>query len=193
MARRRQNRARALSALASLLAFLSRGIDDVATGLARLGSPCAGVGKSSSSSRPTARSCPARAADHRSRSTAAALRSESTGRTVAAAVSKLLAGSQVHVVLAPARFVFRPLELPRAAGAFLDGVVRSQIDRLSPWSASAAVFGWSAPVDIGSDKIALTVAAAARTQVDQIAAGAHREQSGLRRDVDPPGAKRENR
>ena len=74
----------------------------------------------------------------------------------------VLARSRVDAVLASSRFVFRPLELPRAANPFLEGVVRAQIDRLTPWSASDAAFGWSAPADVGSERIALTVAATAQ-------------------------------
>lgn len=81
----------------------------------------------------------------------------------------LLAQSQVDVVLAPSRFVFRMLELPRGANQFLEGVVRSQVDRLTPWSASDAVFGWSSPVDAGSDRIAVAVAATASALVAPIA------------------------
>jgi general secretion pathway protein L len=81
----------------------------------------------------------------------------------------LLAQSRVDVVLAPWRFVFRTLELPRGASQFLEGVVRSQIDRLTPWSASDAVFGWSSPVDAGADRIAIAVAATASALVAPIA------------------------
>ena len=81
----------------------------------------------------------------------------------------LLAQSQVEVVLAPSRFVFRPLELPRGADQFLDGIVRSQIDRLTPWSANNAVFGWSASLDAGADRTAVIVAATARALVAPIA------------------------
>ena len=81
----------------------------------------------------------------------------------------LLARSRSDVVLAPSRFIFRTLEFPSAAGQFLEGVVRSQIDRLTPWSAGDAVFGWSAPVDAGPDRIAITVAATASTLVVPIA------------------------
>ena len=88
---------------------------------------------------------------------------------LSARLRTLLAGSRVDVVLAASRFVFRPLELPRAADPFLEGVVRAQIDRLTPWSASDAAFGWSAPAHVGSERIALTVAATARTLLTPIA------------------------
>ena len=53
----------------------------------------------------------------------------------------LLAGSQIDLVLKSSHFIFRSLELPARASEFLDGVVRAQIDRLTPWSPSEAVFG----------------------------------------------------
>ena len=87
---------------------------------------------------------------------------------VSARTRSVLKRSEVHVLLDPSRFIFRPLELPRAATPFLDGVVRAQIDRLTPWTASDAVFGWSAPADVGADKVRLTVAATARSEVTPI-------------------------
>jgi general secretion pathway protein L len=71
-------------------------------------------------------------------------------------------GSRVEIVLQPKRFLFRQLELPARAADFIEGIVRAQIDRLTPWSASEAVFGCSAPVANGSDGITTTIAATTR-------------------------------
>ncbi|HET9175169.1 MAG TPA: PilN domain-containing protein [Pseudolabrys sp.] len=73
-----------------------------------------------------------------------------------------LRGSQVELVLRSDRFLLRRLDLPKQAGEFLHGIIRSQLDRLTPWDATHAAFGWSAPVDIGNGRIALTVIATAR-------------------------------
>jgi general secretion pathway protein L len=84
---------------------------------------------------------------------------------VPAGLAAKLKASRAELVLQPARFMFRPLELPRRAGEFLDGIVRSQVDRLTPWSAADAAFGWSPPTDAGNDRIVVTVAATARALV----------------------------
>jgi len=82
-----------------------------------------------------------------------------------AAVGSRLAGGQIDLILARRRFVFRSLELPQQAADFLDGIVRSQIDRLTPWDLSQAVFGCGAPTETSSGRIGVVVAATARSSV----------------------------
>jgi general secretion pathway protein L len=82
--------------------------------------------------------------------------------------ARSIRGNRVEVVLRPSRFVFRQLELPRRAIGFLDGIVRAQIDRLTPWAAADAVFGWGRPADITNDRIAVMVASTARAMVRPI-------------------------
>ncbi|MBR1130077.1 PilN domain-containing protein [Bradyrhizobium iriomotense] len=84
------------------------------------------------------------------------------GKFVGAHLVQIVRGSRVEIVLQPTRFLFRPLELPARAADFLDGIVRAQIDRLTPWSATEAVFGCSPPVAHGSESITTEIAAAPR-------------------------------
>jgi len=83
--------------------------------------------------------------------------------TLPAALSASLRGSELELALKPDRFLFRPLELPSRAAEFLQGIVQAQIDRLTPWSASDAAFGWTRPSEVGKDRIVVTVAATTRT------------------------------
>ena len=79
--------------------------------------------------------------------------------------AKMLRGSRAEMILRANRFLFRPLELPKRAIEFLDGIVRAQIDRLTPWTSAEAVFSWTPPTDAPNDRIELTVAATARALV----------------------------
>jgi general secretion pathway protein L len=78
-------------------------------------------------------------------------------------------GGRVELVLRPSRFLFRPLELPSRAAEFIDGIVKSQIDRLTPWHAGEAAYHWTAPQDGAGDRIHLTVVATARAAVAALA------------------------
>lgn len=79
-----------------------------------------------------------------------------------------LRGSRLHVLLKPDQVLFRSLDFPRRAVDFLDGMIRSQIDRLTPWTASDAMFGWSPPVDLANERIQLTLAATSKARVQPL-------------------------
>jgi general secretion pathway protein L len=82
-----------------------------------------------------------------------------------AGLAAVVKGSRVEIVLQPKRFLFRPLELPARAADFIEGIVRAQIDRLTPWSASEAVFGCTVPAAGGGESITTTIAATTRKAV----------------------------
>lgn len=77
----------------------------------------------------------------------------------------LLKGARVEIVLQSRRFLFRPLDVPARAADFVDGIVRAQIDRLTPWTAAEAVFGCSPPTARGAESLSTTVAATTRKTV----------------------------
>lgn len=80
-----------------------------------------------------------------------------------------LRGGRVELVLQPKRFLFRAFEAPSAAAGFLDGIIRAQIDRLTPWSASQAIFHWTSPRPVAGERIAVTIAATSRATVATLA------------------------
>ena len=81
------------------------------------------------------------------------------GAAASRPVSRLLRRSHVTLDLDPERFVFRTLDLPGRATDFIEPIVRTQIDRLTPWPSDQVVFGWTPPVAAGPDgAISLTIA-----------------------------------
>jgi general secretion pathway protein L len=59
--------------------------------------------------------------------------------------------------------------LPSRAAEFLDGIIRAQIDRLTPWNASDAVYHWTSPTKIAGERIAMTIVATGRAAVAPLA------------------------
>lgn len=88
------------------------------------------------------------------------------GMLTGTGIGPTLAGKRAEIVLHARRFLFRPLDLPPRAADFLDGIVRAQIDRLTPWTASEAVFGCSRPVPGRGDGITTIIAATTRNAAD---------------------------
>jgi general secretion pathway protein L len=74
-------------------------------------------------------------------------------------------GSRVEVELEPAQIMTHRLDFPTRASDFLDGMIRSQIDRVTPWTVNDAVYGWTAPVPADNDRIEVTLAATSRLKV----------------------------
>ena len=74
-------------------------------------------------------------------------------------------GSRVEVELQPVHVMTHLLDFPDRASDFLDGMIRAQIDRLTPWTVNDAVFGWSPPAPIGNDRIEVTLAATSKLKV----------------------------
>ncbi|ABD88547.1 PilN domain-containing protein [Rhodopseudomonas palustris] len=81
----------------------------------------------------------------------------------------MIRGGRIEVLLRPSRFVFRQLDLPSRAVEFLNGIIRAQIDRLTPWTASEAVYHWTPPRGVAGDRIELTIVATGRAAVVSLA------------------------
>jgi general secretion pathway protein L len=80
----------------------------------------------------------------------------------------VLGGGRIEFLLKPDRVLFRSLEFPKRAVDFLEGMIRAQIDRLTPWTANDAVFGWSPPSDIANERIQLTLAATSKDKIQPL-------------------------
>jgi general secretion pathway protein L len=85
-----------------------------------------------------------------------------------AAWQAALRGSHVDILMRPDQVLFRAIDFPKQATDFLDGMIRAQIDRLTPWPASEVEFGTTPPVPIAGERIAMTVAATSKQKIQPL-------------------------
>lgn len=78
--------------------------------------------------------------------------------------------SLVETELSSDQVLFRRLDFPKQAEDFLEGMIRTQLDRLTPWSADNAAYGWSTPSATAQGRIELTLAAASRQELAPLVA-----------------------
>jgi general secretion pathway protein L len=77
-------------------------------------------------------------------------------------------GSHIEVHLPSGYVMVCPLDFPAQASDFLGGMIRAQIDRLTPWTVHDALFGWSAPVTGANERIEVTFAATSKSKVEPL-------------------------
>jgi general secretion pathway protein L len=77
-------------------------------------------------------------------------------------------GSRVEAQLQSGHVMASRLDFPSQAGHFLDGMIRAQIDRLTPWTVNDAVFGWSPPITGANERIEVTLAATSKLTVQPL-------------------------
>ena len=73
--------------------------------------------------------------------------------------------AEIELVLSERRFLFPQFQAPRKAAEFLDAIVRSQIDRLTPWTRAQSEVGYASAASTG-DETTVTVAAASKAALD---------------------------
>jgi len=79
-----------------------------------------------------------------------------------------LRGSHIDLLMRSDEVLFRVVDFPKAAADFLDGMVRAQIDRLTPWAASDAVFGLSESEPFAGERITLLIAATSQQKIQPL-------------------------
>ncbi|BAM92480.1 general secretion pathway protein L, GspL [Bradyrhizobium oligotrophicum S58] len=83
---------------------------------------------------------------------------------------RTLRGASLEIHLTAENVLVRPLDFPKQAEPFLDGMIRTQIGRLTPWHIDQALYGFSATHPVANDRIALTLAATPRALVQPLLA-----------------------
>ena len=95
---------------------------------------------------------------------------------VPAQAAALVKDSDVDVVLPAEELLIRPLDpLPAQSKPYLDGIVRHQLERLTPWRANDVLYSYQAvPAGPEDSRLAVTIAATARSlhrqRLEQLAA-----------------------
>jgi general secretion pathway protein L len=79
-----------------------------------------------------------------------------------------LRGSHVDIFMRADQVLFRAIDFPKQATDFLEGMIRAQIDRLTPWPASEVEFGTTSPVPAANERVALTVAATSKQKIQPL-------------------------
>jgi general secretion pathway protein L len=79
-----------------------------------------------------------------------------------------LRGGRIEAQLRPVHVMTHRLDFPGKAAEFLDGMIRTQVDRLTPWSVNDAVFGWGEPTPAANDRIEVNFAATSREKVGPV-------------------------
>jgi len=77
-------------------------------------------------------------------------------------------GSRVETLMTSGQVLFRTLDFPKQAVDFLDGMIRTQIDRLTPWTTDDVAFGWSPPSAIPNERVELTLAATSKQELQPL-------------------------
>src|SRR5256886_13614859 len=89
------------------------------------------------------------------------------GAEVSADVSRAAHNSFVVLEFPADKVVMRRITVPAQARKFLSGVIRNQIERLSPWPANGVVYGFAAEAGAGDAAVVeVRILMAARTDVD---------------------------
>ncbi|CCD94815.1 putative General secretion pathway protein L, GspL [Bradyrhizobium sp. ORS 375] len=84
-----------------------------------------------------------------------------------------LRGCALEVEVAADNLLVRDLDFPKQAEPFLNGMIRTQISRLTPWTLDQVLYGFSAPRSAPNDRISLTLVATPRTLLQPVLAFAN--------------------
>ena len=89
------------------------------------------------------------------------------GTAVSADVARTIHNSFVVLEFPADKVVMRRITVPAQARKFLSGVIRNQIERLSPWPANGVVYGFAAEAGAGDAAVVeVKILMAARNDVD---------------------------